>query len=250
MMRRNDEHERLEDLAIADALDALDDEDRRDLDALLAAHGPACADCASIRTRHFETAAALADSVVPVAPSPHATERLLAAAAATPQVTTMPAPSESRRPHGLWRTLAVAAAVVLLVGGGAIGYAVNGTGRSNPSTSALTDFVSQPNVRIAPFPATNGQRVNVLYRPGLRDGWIVGTGMAQPPGNHVYELWSLPAGTTRMQPAGTFQPDDHGAVRQRAKLAARITTLAVSVEPPGGSPQPTTPPIMVTKVKS
>jgi anti-sigma-K factor RskA len=46
-----------------------------------------------------------------------------------------------------------------------------------------------------------------------------------------------------MHAAGTFRPTTAGSVRAPATVGAPITAMAVSVEPAGGSPQPTTKPV-------
>ena len=69
--------------------------------------------------------------------------------------------------------------------------------------------------------------------------------------NRTFELWILPAAGNPV-PAGTF----HGEVASGASSAvyvyqgstANAAAVAVTVEPEGGSPQPTTPPFIVSKL--
>jgi anti-sigma-K factor RskA len=61
-----------------------------------------------------------------------------------------------------------------------------------------------------------------------------------------YELWLIPTGDARPRSLGLIQPGQPIRLDIPADLAGRITpdaTLAVSLEPPGGSPtgQPTGP---------
>ncbi len=70
--------------------------------------------------------------------------------------------------------------------------------------------------------------------------------LPQPPRGRVYQAWTLPKGTTKMVPSLTFVPDAHGVAVIALPPDARTTAaVAVSVEPEGGSKQPTTKPILV-----
>jgi anti-sigma-K factor RskA len=67
-----------------------------------------------------------------------------------------------------------------------------------------------------------------------------------PPRGKVYQAWTLPKGATKMVPSLTFVPDAHGVAVIALPPDARATAvIAVSVEPEGGSKQPTTKPILV-----
>jgi anti-sigma-K factor RskA len=70
--------------------------------------------------------------------------------------------------------------------------------------------------------------------------------LPQPPRGRVYQAWTLPKGTSKMVPSLTFVPDSHGVAVIALPPDARTTAaVAVSVEPEGGSKQPTTKPILV-----
>jgi len=77
--------------------------------------------------------------------------------------------------------------------------------------------------------------------------WVLGSHLDTPASGKVYELWFLPASGGRMQPAGTFEPNG-GTVLAPATVNGPVQTLAVTVEPRGGSLQPTTSPIFMTNV--
>ncbi|MGC1380837.1 MAG: anti-sigma factor [Candidatus Baltobacteraceae bacterium] len=68
---------------------------------------------------------------------------------------------------------------------------------------------------------------------------------APPPGK-VYQAWTLPKGSKRMAPSITFEPQAGGqTVVRLPQSAANVAAVAVSVEPAGGSLQPTTKPIAI-----
>jgi anti-sigma-K factor RskA len=67
-----------------------------------------------------------------------------------------------------------------------------------------------------------------------------------PPHGKVYQAWTLPKGGSKMVPSLTFVPDAHGvAVVALPPDARAMSVVAVSVEPEGGSKQPTSKPILV-----
>jgi anti-sigma-K factor RskA len=69
------------------------------------------------------------------------------------------------------------------------------------------------------------------------------------PKGKVYQAWTLPKGAKAMQPSLTFSPNPDGvAVVALPVDASKVGAVAVSVEPEGGSKQPTTTPTFVRTV--
>jgi anti-sigma-K factor RskA len=69
-----------------------------------------------------------------------------------------------------------------------------------------------------------------------------------PPAPHgkVYQAWTLAKGAKDMAPSLTFVPDARGVAIVALPVDARLTdTVAVSVEPEGGSKAPTSKPVLV-----
>ena len=70
-----------------------------------------------------------------------------------------------------------------------------------------------------------------------------------PPPGRVYQAWTLAKGSKTVAPSVTFQPANSGATIVRLPEAATtIAAVAVSVEPEGGSQQPTTKPIALVRI--
>jgi len=70
--------------------------------------------------------------------------------------------------------------------------------------------------------------------------------LPQPPRGKVYQAWTLPKGATKMVPSLTFVPDAHGvAIVSLPPDAHALAAVAVSVEPDGGSKQPTSKPVLL-----
>jgi hypothetical protein len=261
-MKTDRPHDRIEELVAADALDALDAAERARLVREMAEHGPDCPDCARLLAEYDEVAGWLALALEPVPLSGGAEERLLQAARGEPDSASGPleqAPSDGReevltlpersaRPAiGRWRRWAAAASVaaVLAAVAGAVGWAMAPRG---PATqSQFLAFVAAPGTRVATLAAGNSRSLAVAFHPGQREAWVVGTGLPDPEGGKVYELWYRTGTSTRMAPAGTFSPSD-GTVVAKVEVGSSFDTLAVSVEPPGGSEQPTSAPIYLVSV--
>lgn len=75
--------------------------------------------------------------------------------------------------------------------------------------------------------------------------------LAEPPRGRVYQAWTLARGSTRVAPCPTFLPDARGVALIVLPADAR-TTVAVSVtlEPEGGSREPTSKPLMNVAIDS
>lgn len=94
------------------------------------------------------------------------------------------------------------------------------------------------------FPVENGE----VVRHGNRL-FIAMSSMNVPPRGKVYQAWTLKSGDARMSPSVTFVPDAAGvAVVPLPVPASNIVAVAVSVEPDGGSKQPTSKPAFVVKL--
>jgi anti-sigma-K factor RskA len=91
-------------------------------------------------------------------------------------------------------------------------------------------------------------------RYGFGDGAVIVRGthlyvtmpkMHVPPKGMVYQAWTLPKGSKKMAPSVTFMPNGDETVIRLPESAGGIAAVAVSVEPAGGSLQPTSKPIAV-----
>lgn len=78
---------------------------------------------------------------------------------------------------------------------------------------------------------------------------FIASGLEPAPHEHTYELWVI--GDDGAVPAGLFDVDNGETVTQIVEGDfARAAALGVTVEPAGGSPQPTTDPVMVMELSS
>ncbi|HZV77100.1 MAG TPA: anti-sigma factor [Candidatus Babeliales bacterium] len=69
--------------------------------------------------------------------------------------------------------------------------------------------------------------------------------LPEPPRGKVYQAWTLPKGSTKMLASPTFLPDARGVALVVLSADPRSTAeVAVTLEPDGGSKEPTSKPLM------
>jgi hypothetical protein len=102
-----------------------------------------------------------------------------------------------------------------------------------------TDIISAPATKYAAVKAAPGTPGGQAYLNDLRGAVLIANNLPPTDDQHVYELWLLPKGGNPVA-AGTFQSSTAGdAVANYTHPLTAITGLAVSIEPAGGSHQPT-----------
>jgi len=211
------------------ALGGLEPEERALVEAYLKKEG-----CAETLARGRLAAYALAVSVEQPPPA-SLRERVLAAAAAT-KPAKPPAAVTPLRP-AFWMQpgwLAAAAAVVIVVFAATWAFEsgiFGGRSWAVGCTSTAT-------------PCTVSGRV-VAAGGALR---FEAHGMPPAPAGKVCQAWYIRAGA-KPTPAPTFNPDAHGDATVVLPVGAeKGLTVAVTIEPPGGSAAPTTKPIWVASI--
>ncbi|MDV6376593.1 anti-sigma factor domain-containing protein [Deinococcus arenicola] len=108
-----------------------------------------------------------------------------------------------------------------------------------PPADPLTRYAGMPGAVSQPLTGADQAQIGQVVR--LTDGSAFLYLSAAPPSDRVYQLWQIKGKT----------PVSLGVIDGQGKLiqdAPNGVTLAVSVEPPGGSEQPTTTPILVQKL--
>ncbi|MFD6453235.1 anti-sigma factor domain-containing protein [Nocardia sp. NPDC060220] len=219
------------------AIDALDPPQRQALEEWLDAAGPdRVAEFQAAVRRIQETMADLTvfDSVPPPARLETALMRAL------DRYDTQPSPlarrgATGRRWHLRWLT--VAAAAIVAVGAGAgIGVVIE---RANDGTGAVTaqQVLDQPDSRESSVAVTGGGAMTVYESKSLGAAAVSFQDMPALPADRAYQLWLIRAGT----PTSVAVMDGPASVVTTVDVA---DTLAVTVEPAGGSAGPTTSPIV------
>jgi anti-sigma-K factor RskA len=240
---------RVHELSGAYALDALDNAERERFER----HLRRCPACAEDVRRMTSTATALAMAVA-AEPPPGLKQRVLAAAAATPQLPPLPSAAAKRRrgrhvTRSAWfprlalgvAGVGVAAAVVLAV------VTVSTQDRLDhlqAQNQAIAAVLAAPDAQIATATSSTGGNATVVLSYAQQKMIFTSTGLPALPNNKVYELWLLSTGSARS--AGLLPEPTDG--RTAPVLAAGLTSadkVGVTVEPAGGTSSPTTTPILV-----
>ncbi|HEY9323759.1 MAG TPA: anti-sigma factor [Agromyces sp.] len=261
-----DEFDVLRDAVAAYALDAVDADERAAVERALAGDAELRGDADGFA----ETAALLASATEAVEPPPGLKSRLMAqldglpqqspdasapaVPAATPAAPAPAAPQAPREPgpaeHAARRRwfqrpgaiIAAAAASVVLIAGAIVGIGwagPNGWGAQRE----MAAIAEAPDVESSTHEIEGGGAVTLYWSAEQGRSGVVVEGLPDVGDTSTYELWYIDdAGA---QSAGTFDVADGETWRVLEGDFAPGVAVGVTVEPAGGSPQPTTEPIVV-----
>jgi len=229
-------------LAGAYALDALDPAER----ALFEEHLAGCERCAE-EVRGMRQTAAELSLLTEVAPPPQLREKLLVEVSQVrpmpPVVDNVLALRRARVARSTWQLVAAACALVALVLAG-WGYDQHQaadrarTAQAAAQRSALASLLAEPGVTATTSALSRGSGT-VIYSPGDHRIVLLGRGLEPLPAGKTYQLWMLPA-TGKAVSGGTFRTDARGDVDYQVHGdLAGFAKMGISVEPAGGSVQPT-----------
>ena len=158
------------------------------------------------------------------------------------------ADSSRRSSARTWPAYAFAAAcLVLVIAFGAMNFSLNDRlnrerAQSVKEQQTIADLMAPDSHR---HPFAHGE---VLVR-GSRLYLAMGD-MPMPPPGKVYQAWTMAKGSKSVAPSMTFMPAGTGmTVVALPEAAERVAAVAVSVEPAGGSLQPTTKPIAIVSLQ-
>ena len=237
------DHERIEELIVASALDGLEPGEAADLDRAMAEHGVDCAECSRLQAEYADVAGRLALLADPVAPSEGFEDRVVGLA--TGSVAELRPGDRARgRSRGgvvLRPLVAVAAAVVLLAAGVGIGaLALDGDGAGGGGTVPS-------DARVIAFEGDAPGSLQVAFRPGEEGVYILGSGLPAPPEGQVYEVWMIQGDTPVPGPCVT--PNADGSLFRFVDVELGTTeVMAVTVESASCPSAPTSPPILTAQV--
>lgn len=215
-----------------------------------------------------DTAVLLGLAVPPVEPSDLLRERLLALVDVTPQLPPLPAVAELderaepesevglhpgperrgvvtigprrwfTRPSGV---LAAAAAIALLIGGGVLVQRVIVPSPEQAEASRFAALSSAPDLEHQQAAVAGGGIATVSWSDQQRTAAVVLAGERAAPSGKVMQVWCLDGDTATS--AGVYQPAQGHTYEMLQCFPQSGDRVGVTVEPAGGSKQPTTEPI-------
>ena len=226
--------------------DALGEDER----AAFETHMAQCPECASEVAELREVAAILGVAVAerpPAALKDAVDARIQVTRQAPPIVAGMAeqAAESRRRPRPGWRAgWAVAAALALVVAG--LGWrAIDQQDRIdalNHSSTQISQLLAAPDAYSARVSVAGGGSALLVDSRSRDEAAIAFTGLAQAPAGKTYQLWLMTAdGSARSAGLMQVSPSTPVIVQGLSGEAQ----VGMTVEPAGGSAQPTTTPIMV-----
>jgi len=123
------------------------------------------------------------------------------------------------------------------------------------SRDSLIETLIGPQVEIVQLTATGDRPPSArMFWNRETDRWtLVGHALGAPPEGRTYQLWLITTTSATPVGAGTFAPDSSGSAVHTATYPLErdaLVAIAVSEEPAGGSPQPTTQPFLVGSASS
>lgn len=217
--------ESLHDLTAAYALDALEDDERREYER----HLSDCEGCREDLASFRETAGSLALGVASPEPPPELRERILRAARTGGTVV----PLRSRRPFQLTAGLAAAAAC-LAVGLGLWATSLaRSLDRERAQRSALAEVLADPGSRDARLANADGR---VVVGSDGRAALVV-RNLTPAPARKTYEIWVIENEVPRR--AGLFDAENRRAAVLLERPVPRGAVVAVTLERDGGVDRPT-----------
>ncbi|MFD0344749.1 anti-sigma factor [Streptomyces sp. NPDC127117] len=234
-------------LAAAYALGALGPDERKDFNA----HLQACEACRQEAAEFEATAARLAAAV---AQPPHASAKSQVMAAIdgvrqlpprVPSTTSAPALGSILRRRALPLALAASVAAAAL-GGVALWQAENGQDLKQQARQArqrldeVSTVLAAPDARTVHGRAANGALTTVVASDRQNKAVFTAANLPAPGAGQTYQLWLAHDGT--MRPAGLI---NHDGTIVLTGNPADAGAVGLTLEPAGGSPQPTTDPLLL-----
>jgi len=237
----------LHSLSGAYALDAIEAGPERDR---FIRHLSRCQSCASEVRGFREVGTALAFAAAAEPPA-ELRMRVLAAAARTrqlpPEVSTHARPRRTRArvPWVPWLSgvVATASIVVAVLFGLAQAHTQDELNQVRAENQAISLLLSAPGAQLLTHEVTHGGVATVVLAADRHELAVVTTGLPALPPGQVYQLWLI--GKPKIVSAGLLPAAKNG--QTPAVLATGVVkgdTLGLTVEPAGGSAQPTTTPIL------
>ncbi len=222
-------------------------------------HLAGCGSCAE-ELKGFRETLALVGSHTPLTPRPALRSSVLRAADITPQLPPTPAEqaagavavadqpggvtsdrgAAARRRHRSPRLLLAAAAVAVAIIAGAVAFGVTG-GQNGTSEADMMHCVQQATDAHVLSPDV-GSRGAVTMAASCHAAVVQPAGLPAPPNGMVYQLWVMAGAQARSM--GMMHDNAAGAMPMMVTVTrSGDTAIDITVEPAGGSANPTSDPV-------
>ncbi|MCZ0732230.1 anti-sigma factor domain-containing protein [Mycolicibacterium iranicum] len=220
-------------LATPYALHAVSDSEAADIDRQLAGAPPEVAEAFAAEVRAVRETMAVISAATAVEPPSHLRGEILRQISDDNVRTLPPQPRERRWSRAV---LAGAAAVAIGLGALVVGYTL----RPPATPTTAEEIFAAPDVRTVSGDIPGGGTATVVFSREENAGVLVMNNVTPPQAGTVYQMWLIDSDGPH--PAGTM---DSGQVAPSTTAVlpdlGTSQTLAFTVEPPGGSTQPTSP---------
>jgi hypothetical protein len=245
------DHERVRQLLAGQALGALSGADAEAAEEALAEHVPSCASCRDLVEGFRAVAGDLALAVPPRAAPDTLWDSLRRSV------------SEGGRPPARRAPLWAAAAAVALLGLAGWNAMLNQrASRADVRRAQMADtmqVITHPQVTVRPLaaavsppaaspaPPSAAPRMAIAYVPAIRRLVLLGSDIPEPEDGRLYQLWFTVNGRP-VAGATTFVPEDGLVVVRIAFDPSRYEGIWITEEPEGGSPSPTSSPLVAASL--
>lgn len=214
-------------------------------------HLAQCPTCTAEVAELQETAALLASAAAET-PPPRLKTAVDARIAVTRQIPPLVAhgpvtDADARRPRRRWFTalgwgLATGLAVAVAVLGVRVNDQQHRIDQASRRNAVISTLLAAPDARAESVPVTTGGIGTVLVSRTLDEAAISINGLSKLEPGHTYQLWMMGPSGAR---SGGLLPATQASDSLVAHGLGDARTIGLTVEPAGGSAQPTTTPVMV-----
>lgn len=218
--------------------------------AAVRAHLAGCSDCAAEYEEMARVASLLPLAAEDVAPPAGIKESVFARIAQDRPPTAAPAGIRSPRAVPVrWLGGIAAGIALLLVAGGAIGFALRGDGseaglKATASLQARAlQAAAQGTLKVA-HGEQGGASASVLIAPGVDQVFAVMAGLPPLPSGKAYQAWFTKDGAT-FEPSRVFTTAEGGAWLPAAGDADAYAAMGLTIEDAGGATAPSSAPFIV-----
>jgi anti-sigma-K factor RskA len=216
-------------LATPYALDAMSESERADVDRRVAAAPADVAQAFADEVRAVRETMAMVSAATAVEPPPQLRDRLLAGVSG-------PGVRELKPRVTRWQKAVLAAAAAVVIGLGALGVGLALRPAATPSTAE--QVFAAPDVRAVTSDVATGGTATVVFSREKNAAVLVMNNVPPPAPDTVYQMWLLRDGgpeSAGIMEANAVAPSTTRVLPDIGDSSA----VAFTVEPPGGSPQPT-----------